>query len=1066
MRKNGMSFDELIDALPGSPQEKGFHFELVAKRWLMRDPIWSAKFIPETVDLWADSKFNDGADIGIDLTAETLDGQSWAIQVKLWSSERTLPKSELDKFLSASNTKHFSHRLLITSSKELSQNLWRAVKGQEKPVMIVDRGVLEDFSDWRPLIGDESKPKDTIKKKLRPHQVEAIKEVQKGLQDNDKGQLIMACGTGKTLTAQRIAEAVDGNLVIVFLPSILLVQQCLADWTENADLSFSFSAVCSDSTVDQGPSGSHPERVGIPATTEPEELANFLLSSGRKVIFSTYQSSEVVSSALRQTQMRADFVIYDEAHRLAGNSSKSFRASMDSELMPAEKRLFMTATPRVLSSRVKSTGKTRELDLRSMDDPKLFGQVFFSYAFSHAIEDRVLTDYEVLIFGVTDREVQSQIQNRELFSTGHIISDAEMLAASVGISKAIAQHPIRKMISFHSRRERAEKFLELYKSFSPQLLSAHGLENQHLDYLSGADSAHTRRRSLKKLENLRENFVGLITNSRCLTEGIDVPALDAVAFVDPKQSQVDIIQGVGRAIRRAGETKKKGYVILPIFIDENDIVRDDLADEKFQTVWKVLHALRSHDDTLQESLDRIRTSLGKSKVAASLPDKIVLDMPLNLSQKFIDSVKIKAVRMTSEDWYERYGELLQFVEKNGHTRPTKTDGRPKDEVSLASWLQRQRSLFKKGELDQDKSDLLEQVQGWTWNLNETLFEKNMAKLWDYYRLNGTSRVPASKDAFEVDENGLRTHFGKWVAKQRGNRAKLPKYKIEALEQLPDWTWDPFDDRWNESLEFLRFLAKENGTVARISRETEFPDGRSVGGWIIKQRQVKADLPSEKIEALESLPGWSWDPYDDAKRDTFERLEAYVGQHGHSRVPVKLVLDDGFKLGQRVQNFRQLYSRGELEPKDVQFLESLPGWTGNIRDEEWEAYRAGLIRFVEENKRFPKKEEVFDGLKIGWWLGRHRSMLKKGVLSEFKKAKLDEIPNWEKEAKDLQWMRGYENLVAHQSKHPGLPPKDKEKSDDGMSLGSWVYLQRKNFAKLSAEKKKLLLQFDWFEPFQD
>jgi len=386
-----MIFEDYFYSLPSDIHKKGKEFEHVTKWWLSKDPIWASQF--KNIWLWNEFPKKSTRDVGIDLVAEDSNGEYWAIQCKAYDPSSSLKKADIDSFLSTSNRVLYSSRLLITTTKNIGANARETLATQEKPVKLVDWTRLCDSPvDWALFTSNKgatkAKPRD-----LRDHQKAAINKVVDGFAGSDRGQLIMACGSGKTLTALRIHEALASKITIVLVPSLTLLSQTLNDWLQDRKIEFKWLAVCSDDSVANDPQdNSRLIDFDFPATTKVPEVVTFLKSKGNKVIFSTYHSSPRLLAALQKVRKNVDLLICDEAHRLTGRSGKDFD-SLLSRKAKVSKRLFMTATPRIYSQGIRKMLESNDVEILSMDDVKVFGKVFFTYTFSQAIKDEILTDY-------------------------------------------------------------------------------------------------------------------------------------------------------------------------------------------------------------------------------------------------------------------------------------------------------------------------------------------------------------------------------------------------------------------------------------------------------------------------------------------------------------------------------------------------------------------------------------------------------------------------------------------------------------------------------------------------
>ena len=610
------TFSDLFARLDPDPRVRGTQFEHVCKWFLTNDPTY--KNTLRRVWLWSEWTGRWGADSGIDLVAEDYDGRLWAIQAKAYAPEHTVTKADVDKFLAESSRAVFSYRLLIATTDKLHHVARRTINDQEKQVAFVGLSdLLTSQVDWRtnPLDMRPSPPPKPAKP--REHQREAIRDVVTGFTKSRRGQLIMACGTGKTLASLFIKEKLAAERTLVLVPSLSLLKQTMQMWTVSRRVPFERLPVCSDQTV--GLSGedaavAHTSELGIPVTTDPHDIGAFLRRrSGPRVVFSTYQSSPQIAAAFAVGRVPAfDLVIADEAHRVAGIESSDFATVLDEAAIKARRRLFMTATPRYFTGRVLKAAQEADLEVASMDDTSKFGTVFHRLTFGEAIKRDLLTDYQVAVVGVDNDTYLDWAERGTLVTLdGKKVTDARTLAGQIGLAKAMRKYDLHRTISFHSRVARAAEFA----AEMPEVIAWMPAQQRPKgalwsSYASGEMTAGERHVRLQHLSRLDDGQRGLLTNARCLSEGVDVPTLDGVAFIDPRRSEVDIVQAVGRAIRHAPD-KNIGTMVIPVFIDTDDRPEVALDDSAFKPVWDVIKALRAHDEDSARQLDELRRQLGR-----------------------------------------------------------------------------------------------------------------------------------------------------------------------------------------------------------------------------------------------------------------------------------------------------------------------------------------------------------------------------------------------------------------------------------------------------------------------
>jgi predicted helicase len=711
------NFEAVLRKLESHPKGKGHAFEVAAKWWLQNDPNWASFFEPESIKLWNYSELADGPDIGIDLTARDFLGRNWAVQVKNWSPEKPLPKAEIDKFLTASNTKLFFGRVLLTTTKEISRNARKSLADQEKECIVVSYDALAKSDVWGAFLSqNESRAHKPKKITLFPHQREAVQAVKKGFTAGAmRAQLLMACGTGKTITAQKISEALNSRITVFLAPSLLLIQQSRTSWLNHlgAQSSPLALAICSDDTVAQDEVTASVLDLPFHVTTDVVEIESFLRLQGSKVIFSTYQSFASLEEGLQRSGVEPDLVIFDEAHKLAGSTSKKLSASLRSNALTNSRHLFMTATPRVFRS-AKNTENQFEDQVFSMDDPQMFGEVLFDYSFGRAIEEKRLSRYEVVIMPVTDSETRSKIDNRTLLRFGEAELDAEMLAAHVGLAKAMELFSINKVISFHSSIQRARQFADFHAQLTSTLGAVHGRAPTSSTVLTGSDSVRKRKQVLDDLASTPSTQFKLVTNARCLTEGVDVPSLDGIAFIDPKTSQTDIVQAVGRAIRRGNANKEVGYIVLPVFVSQKSLELGEIESQRFSHVVSVLNALRSHDANLVVSFGKLRYALGRHGALTKLPMGVELCASEDIPADFFEKIQAYLVRSSSTSFEEYLGMLVSYVDIHGHAQIPSVNQTPEEE-RIYRWITDQRVAYRKGLLSEERISKLSEFEWWTWD---------------------------------------------------------------------------------------------------------------------------------------------------------------------------------------------------------------------------------------------------------------------------------------------------------------------------------------------------------------
>ena len=704
-------------------KDKGTRFERLMRSWLRTDPRYSSLF--SEVWLWEDFPSRGdfgGKDTGIDLVARTHEGDYWAIQCKCYAEGTSIDKPSVDSFLATSSRcfadpllrsegvcaldKRFDKRLWISTTNKWGANAEEAIQNQDPQVIRVGLHELEISPvDWARLLeGQEGKKALGAGKQLRPHQLEAISRAEVHFAHNERGKLIMACGTGKTFTSLRmmerlVAEPQGGRGLILFLvPSIALLGQSLNDWCADATTPIKAVCICSDAKSNRktrkASSASSDDvsdsivDLALPASTDTASILRQLRAyrehKGLVVVFSTYQSIDVVSEAqeklLKETEGKwgtFDFIVCDEAHRTTGVKLGESRADAakesnflkvhDASFLRAHRRLYMTATPRLYGDSAKVKASKEDLILCSMDDEALYGREFHRVNFAYAVQNGILCDYKVMVLTITEDMIPETL--REEIKKGGISelnydNATRFIGLIRGLSKQIRgddgvtweQDPrlMRRALAFAStidggmsskrttKGEReiaasyassskgvAETFPLLSRHFSESLSPEERqrtvrIEARHVD---GSMGAAERADALSWLseEPADPEECRVLTNVRCLSEGVDVPALDAVLFLSSRSSQVDVVQSVGRVMRsfRRGQPdeKKYGYILIPVVIPEGESAEEALSNNHYKVVWDILNALRAHDDHFNALINSIALNKKKSsKIIIATPD--------------------------------------------------------------------------------------------------------------------------------------------------------------------------------------------------------------------------------------------------------------------------------------------------------------------------------------------------------------------------------------------------------------------------------------------------------------
>ena len=614
--------------------DPGEAFERLTQLYLQSHPEYRTQLehvwrVPEEVPPRIRQRLNlPSTDEGIDLLARTHDGKFWAIQCKFRSdTKKPLTYGELSTFTSLAfvTCKDISLAVVAhTCSKPVRKHQYL---GNATEIGL-DRWLGLTDEDWQ---GIQAQIKGKIAKlkprSPRPHQQAAIEAAQKHFATEARGRMIMPCATGKSLTAFWIARALDAKSIIVAVPSLALIRQSLLDWTREYlahGEEPQWLVVCSDEStgkLEQDEFVGQTYDLGIPTTTQSEEIVPFLRKrTGRRIVFTTYQSSGTLAAAAREAGVTIDLAILDEAHKTVGVKSKAFATLLSDASIPVQRRLFMTATERVL--------RGESDDVFSMDDEAVYGQRFHQLTFKDAIAQGIISDYKILTITVSDQTIRDLVAENRLIDVKGDETDAQSLAAAVALRRSFEKHGITHAISFHRSIKAASTFADRQGVLDDAMQSP--LTSLHVS---------SKKSAGERAELMRE-FVGepraLMTNARCLTEGVDVPAIDCVLFADPKQSVVDIVQAAGRALRPY-PGKDYGYILLPLVVPAGMTVDTFAETTEFKQVARTITALSTQDERIAEQFRVVEHGRKPTGKIVEIEGDVAVGQQLNVAE-FADQI--------------------------------------------------------------------------------------------------------------------------------------------------------------------------------------------------------------------------------------------------------------------------------------------------------------------------------------------------------------------------------------------------------------------------------------------
>lgn len=759
----------------------------------------------------------------------------------------------------------------------------------------------------------------------RPHQREGLDALSKILHEHPRAQLVAACGTGKTLVGRWLAERLDSTLTAVMVPSLVLAAQAVREWRSLSGWRFEALIICSD----PGTAAGLAERTSgdgsdvaqqfwahqrARVTTDAARVAHVLSArtptSPPLVIFSTYHSAPVLAEAVRTSRATLDLVVADEAHNLAGHPRAAFRTVLTDTQLPSARRVFMTATPVVDIEDPRTADDLSQPSL-SMKDEQIFGPVAYRLDFAAAIERRLLVNYRVLVFETPE---EHQLPELELDPGAAL--------------RAAAEQGLTSVLSFHGRVSKARAFAAAVDGMT--LPDGRTVQARAV---AGTDSATARAAALALLETAGPDRLVLVSSARCLTQGVDIPAVDGVLFADPKNSDVDIVQSVGRALRKA-PGKRVGHILIPICIPAG--LDDDtaLTSSSFGAAWRILRGLRAMDPRLADELDALTFRTGRPRGSAEQAPRLRFHTP---SYTDIPALLARLAGRSATTWGQMADELDTYVTLHGHAQPPRN-------TRLGDWCRRQRIAHHRGLLRPEQENRLQAVPGWAWDTAEQRWleqYRQVAKLAAKNELDLHSDGVADLPLHAPDASVVRT-VGRWCAQQRmcRRRGELSQRRQHKLDEIPGWSWECADEFDAACVDLLReYVAwKHDANPPGDCVEDDLP----LGAWLnrIRRRRATENLSRPLLDEITvACAGTStsgallWYRDEVLWRLGLEALRQFVAREDHCHLPeahVEILPDHTMQLSKWSQRQRRLYRAEKLVPHRIRLLEATTGWRWDTR----------------------------------------------------------------------------------------------------------------------------------------
>lgn len=1029
------SFAELEQRLDAIEDEKarGDAFEVFASAWLALFypaqpdaqhfwPLDAAVAARLNVDAWKD--------MGIDSVLQYSDALT-TVQVKYRADRKDLSWSELATFFGLSERAEF--RLVISNGYGIAETAVERGRTGFIGADFFDQLAAEDFVRIEEYLSGSGVRR--IHQAPKEHQQEAISAALAVLQDQRRVRVIMACGTGKTLVQSCLAR--NYARVLVLVPSLALIRQHLLHWAHAGLLrDYSSLALCSDTSAgslsQENEADISVDSLGISVSTTPQEVSEFLVcrSASKLVLFCTYQSAPVLAESL-PVGFEFDFGAFDEAHRTAVRKSNRFALALHDESVPIGRRAFFTATPR----NYLGTGADAVF---SMDDASAYGPIAYELGLQEASERGLICDYKVIVSVVTQSMVDQALLAAGVVDIDGVERRAYDVACHLAIAKTMRKYGLKKGMAFFSRTEAARLFAD------PLAQAAlYGDESPMLSYVDGRMRPAERARRLHAYSTAAQ---AVLANARCLTEGVDVPATDFVAFLAPRSSYVDIVQILGRALRLY-DGKQFGYILLPVFVQEEagEPIIAALTRTGLQDVWSVLQALREQDARVSEIASTYHAKTAR-KLKSSFSDfagrlEIVadgLDVSLTALQ---DTIAVRALEGVNDSWEERLAQLQEFVDRNGHAL---VGPRTCSNPQLVNWVANCRHLG--DSMSSDRRRKLDAL-GFVWDVKDQEFQDMLAKLKEYVATHGHPNVRSRDDK----KSGIPLY--QWIRDRRKafRMGRLSQAHREALEQAglvldvprPSGSEPRPKPTWELRYEQLREFVASN---RRFPVLTEKP----LGSWLGIQRKNREQLTPARVAALEAI-GMDWAPHESSWTANFEAWKAMQA------CPDAAGPYPGWET-----LVRRRYADGKLTADQRRMLEeaNFPLERLKASTQADEGHLAELRAFVAENGHARVSPAARPAL--ARWISRMQKRWVDGMLHQDLAAVFEELQVPKVNLRVCSWEDKFTELLAFQAAHGHCDVPHRGGGYD--KLSTWCFNQRTAWraGELSEDRVRRLdaLSFRW------
>lgn len=888
---------------------------------------------------------------------------------------------------------------------------------------------------------------------LWPHQREALKGLTAELSSAGRVTNVMACGTGKTRVGAETAQLVaPSDPVLVVLPTLDLITQTLAVWLETLGRQAlgRIVVVCGDREILDRDMADDLSTLAIEVTSDVSRLVELLRDPhGRSTVAITYQSLPKLVAAHEFSGVRPwRLIVVDEAHRSAGLKNRQWSTIHDDALVPASRRLYMTATPRLVTLRNGDLSA-----IASMDDERVFGRVGYRLGFAAARRRRLLARYELVVSVVTDEEIHRLATGPDgaaFLELGRSAVSAPMLARQVAVLRAARQYNVHRMLAYHRQVQDARWFSQTLPKVDALLDPESTLT---AGFVHGGQSRAQRRSELGKLSDSSLGRV-IVSNARLLGEGYDAPEVGGVAFMAAKKSTVDIVQAVGRALRLGGKEDKTAYIFVPVVIGAGEDPVSALEGSAYGHLWQVVSALAAHDEDLAANLEARRHDLGRNSYDAS---RALMGTPDWLSfsgtaipDGFAQAITVRTVRSMTTSWEEYVGAASAYAKEKGDLL-VRTDFVTESGLTLGMWIRWARQAYGANELSPTRTAQLEAL-GMVWNVSDELFARNLAAAAAYRTEHGNLRIHTNYTTPEPN----RIRLGNWICALRRRKEELTAQHRDALDEL-GMVWSPFEDDWRRGVDAARAHWERHGHLRVRSDHIEplpdDPEGFALGEWLSRTRNRRKQLTPARVAELDAL-GMTWKVREDTWQRHFTAAQAFHARHGNLDIPrrhIETLPDGQVSLGEWLWRQQSAKAAGTLSPERTSALLDLGMKSDSAHDRAWDRgiTFAQLYRERFGNLNVPTKHVISDDsgaeFRLGHWISEKRSHRLRGKLAQDRIAQLDTLGMiWD--LREAKWRLHFEAAEEYckSSGDLNIPIGYVTAPPDKIYLGSWIGRQRTDF----------------------